>query len=95
MFITNSLHEYLVVGKDRPPFHASHHVIAITFLLVGVITFSILFVFTLVLNQNHTAMAQPPPNGNFFQIDNVTFSHNSATVNMFHCTMLWEGKVIL
>ena len=81
MFITNPLDEYLLVGKDRPPFHASHHVTAITFLLVGIITISILFVFTLVLNQNHTAMAQPPPNGTSFQIDNVTFSHNRASVN--------------
>jgi hypothetical protein len=49
----------VIVGKDKPTFHASHHVSAITFLLIGIIiTTSILFVFTLVLNQNHTAMAQ-------------------------------------
>jgi pimeloyl-ACP methyl ester carboxylesterase len=50
-----------MVGKDKPTFHASsHHVIAITFLLIGIIiTTSILFAFTFVLNQNHhTAMAQ-------------------------------------
>jgi hypothetical protein len=48
-----------MVRKDKPTFHASHHVSAITFLLIGIIiTTSILFVFTLVLNQNHTAMAQ-------------------------------------
>jgi pimeloyl-ACP methyl ester carboxylesterase len=49
----------MVVGKDKPSFHASHHVTAITFLLIGIIiTTTISFVFPLVLNQNHTAMAQ-------------------------------------
>jgi pimeloyl-ACP methyl ester carboxylesterase len=48
-----------MVGKDKPSFHASHHVTAITFLLIGIIiTTTISFVFPLVLNQNHTAMAQ-------------------------------------
>ena len=48
-----------MVGKDKPTFHASHHVTAITFLLIGIIiATSISFVFPLVLNQNHTAMAQ-------------------------------------
>jgi hypothetical protein len=52
-----------MVGKDKrdkPKFHTSHHVTAITFLLIGIITTDTLFVFTLVLNQNHTAMAQEP-----------------------------------
>jgi hypothetical protein len=59
-----------------------------------------LFVFTLVLNQNHTAIAQQQKlqgmqnnrtsssltkqqllNGNSFQIDNMTFSHRTASVN--------------
>src|SRR5215203_4902494 len=49
----------MVVGKDKPPFHASHHVNAITFLLIGIIiATTISFVFPIVLNQNHTAMAQ-------------------------------------
>jgi hypothetical protein len=49
----------MVVGKDKPSFHASHHVTAITFLLIGIIiTTTISFVFPIVLNQNHTAMAQ-------------------------------------
>ena len=47
-----------MVGKDIPKFHASHYVTAITFLMIGIITTGILFVFTLVLNQNHTAVAQ-------------------------------------
>jgi hypothetical protein len=47
-----------MVGKDKR-IPASHHVTAITFLIIGIIiTTSILFAFTLVLNQNHTAMAQ-------------------------------------
>jgi hypothetical protein len=46
--------------KRQPLFRASHHVTAITFLLIGIIiiTTSISFVFPLVLNQNHTVMAQ-------------------------------------
>ena len=49
-----------MVGKDKPTFHASHHhVTAIMFLLIGIIiTRSISFVFQLVLNQNHPAMAK-------------------------------------
>ena len=41
----------------------------------------ILFVFTLVLNQNHTVMAQQGPNGTSFQLGNMTFSHRLASVN--------------
>ncbi|MFL6384862.1 MAG: alpha/beta fold hydrolase, partial [Nitrososphaeraceae archaeon] len=70
-----------MVGKDKPSYHAQHHVTAITFLIFGIITTSTLFVFTLVLNQNHTAMAQQLPNGNSFQMDNMTFSHHTASVN--------------
>src|SRR5919106_4194645 len=82
MLITNRRLNYLIDGKDKSTFHASHHVIAITFLLIGIITISILFVFTLVLNQNHTAMAQQQqPTGNSFQIDNMTFSHHTTSVN--------------
>jgi pimeloyl-ACP methyl ester carboxylesterase len=48
-----------MVGKDKPSFHASQYVNAITFLLIGIIiTTSMSFVFPIVLNQNHTAMAQ-------------------------------------
>ena len=67
----------MVVGKDKPVFHASHHGTAITFLLIGIITTtSILSVFTLVLNQNHTAMAQQQQqsNGTYFQIDNKQYA---------------------
>ena len=89
-----------MVGKDKPSFHASHHVNAITFPLIGIIiATSISFVFPLVLNQNHTAMAQqqlqanqtfspsveeqqqPTLEGTSFQIDNMTFSHNTVSVN--------------
>ena len=50
----------MVVGKDKPSFHALHHMSAITFPLIGIIIIatSISFVFPIVLNQNHTAMAQ-------------------------------------
>src|ERR687896_1800004 len=72
------------MGKINPH-PASHHVTAITFLLIGIIATGILFAFTLVLNQNHTAMAQqqqqPTLEGISFQIDNMTFSHHMASVN--------------
>ena len=73
-----------MVGKDKPTFHASSHpVTAITFLMIGIISMGILFVFTLVLNQNHTAMAQKQLTleGISFQIDNMTFSHHTASVD--------------
>ena len=43
-----------MVGKDKPKFHtSSHHVTAITFLMIGIIiTTGILSVFTPVSNQN-------------------------------------------
>jgi hypothetical protein len=73
-----------MVGKDEPTFHASsHHVTAITVtLLIGIIIIrtSILSAFTLVLNQNHTAMAQQQLSGTSFQLDNMAFSHNTALV---------------
>jgi pimeloyl-ACP methyl ester carboxylesterase len=72
----------MVMGKDKTAFQTSHHGTAITFLLIGIIiTTSISSAFTLVLNQNHTATAQQQPNGTSFQIDNVTFSHNTTSVN--------------
>jgi pimeloyl-ACP methyl ester carboxylesterase len=82
--ITNQGTGSVMVGKDKSTFHASHHVTAITFLLIGIIATGILFAFTLVLNQNHTAMAQqqqPTLEGISFQIDNMTFSHHTASVN--------------
>jgi hypothetical protein len=56
--------------RDRSKFRAPYYVTAIT---IGIITTSILFVGTLVLNQNHTAMAQQQqqPNGTSFQMDNM------------------------
>jgi hypothetical protein len=72
-----------MVGKDKR-IPASHHVTAITFLMTGIITTSILFVFALALNQNYTAMAQqqqPTLEGISFQMDNMIFSHHMATVN--------------
>src|SRR4029079_2826751 len=72
-----------MVGKNKSTFHASHHITAITFLLIGIITTGTLFVFIPVLYKNHTAMAQQQqqPTGNSFQMDNMTFSHHTASVN--------------
>jgi pimeloyl-ACP methyl ester carboxylesterase len=69
-----------MVGKDTK-LYASHYVTAITFPMIGIIATSILFVFTLVLNENNTAVAQQQPMGTVFEIDNMTFSHNTASVN--------------
>jgi hypothetical protein len=62
-----------MVGKDKPAFHTTYHVTAITFLLIGIVATGILFAFTLVLNQNHTAMAQQQQqlSGISFQVDNT------------------------
>src|SRR6187200_1126608 len=73
-----------MVEKDKR-IPASHHVITITFVMTGIIATGSLFAFPLVLNQNHTAMAQQQqqqqPNGNSFQMDNMTFSHHTVSVN--------------
>jgi pimeloyl-ACP methyl ester carboxylesterase len=84
MLITNRGPGSVMSKKDKSTFHVSHHVTAITFLLIGIIATGILFSFTLVLNQNHTAMAQqqePTLEGISFQIDNMTFSHHTTSVN--------------
>jgi hypothetical protein len=49
-----------MVGNDKPELYASHDVISITFLLIGIIA-TVIFAFTLVLSQNHIAMAQQQP----------------------------------
>jgi hypothetical protein len=51
--------------------HAPYHVTAITFRGIGIIVIGI-FVCTLVLNQNHTAMTQQQPTSMSFQMDNMT-----------------------
>jgi hypothetical protein len=49
----------MVVSKDKTTFHTSHNGTTITFLLIGIIiTTSISSAFALVLNQNHTVIAQ-------------------------------------
>ena len=46
----------MVVGKDKTAFYTSHHVTAITFLLIGIIiTTSISFVFPLVLSLKYNS----------------------------------------
>ena len=77
---------FAMVMKHRLTLHTSHITTATTFLLMAIITTGTLFAFPLVLNQSHTAMAQGQQqqsqfSGNSFQIDNMTFSHHTASVN--------------
>ena len=70
-----------MVRKDKSTFHTSRHITA-TVLLMVITTTSTLFVFTVVLLKSHTAMAQQPQlNSNSFQLDDMTFFHNTASVN--------------
>jgi len=49
---------------DNSILNLPFHVKTIPFLMIGIILTGILFVFTLVINHNHTAMArQQQPNG--------------------------------
>jgi hypothetical protein len=66
----------------KSTFHAPYDVLTITFLMISIIAAGI-FVSTLVLNQNHIAMAQQQEqlSGNSFQINNMTFSHHTTSVN--------------
>jgi pimeloyl-ACP methyl ester carboxylesterase len=57
---------------------------ATTFLLIAITATGTLFASLLVLNQNHTAMAQQQGQqlaGTSFQMGNMTFSHNTVFVN--------------
>ena len=75
--------------KDNSSFHLSFYMTAIMFLTILIVTTGILFVSSLILNQNHTAIAQRQqpqeqplvPKDISFDIDNVTFSHHIASVN--------------
>ena len=67
--------------KNRSLSHAPFHSIA-TFLLIGIVMTGTFFVFTLILNQNYTVMAQQQGlNGTSFQMGNMTFSHHLVPVN--------------
>jgi alpha/beta hydrolase fold len=80
--ITNRRPDYIMVRKDESTFHTSRRMTATTFLLIAIITTGTLFAFPLVLNQSHTAMSQQQQlSGNSFQIDNMTFSHHTTSVN--------------
>src|SRR5215831_6931049 len=78
-----------MVGKDERKFHTSLHVTTITLLLIGIIiTSGTLSAIPLALNLNHSVMAQVQQqqqqlqaSGNSFQMGNMTFSHNMASVN--------------
>jgi pimeloyl-ACP methyl ester carboxylesterase len=72
--------------KDNSSFHLSFYMTAM-FPAILIVATGILFVSSLILNQNHTAIAQQPQEQALaskdisFDIDNVTFSHHTATVN--------------
>src|SRR6476620_1018526 len=82
--------------KDRSLYHVPYHS-RTKFLLIGIITTGILFVFTLVLNQNHAVMAQQGLNGTSFQMGNMTFSHRLASVNgiQLHYVIGGHGKPLV
>jgi pimeloyl-ACP methyl ester carboxylesterase len=74
-------------GEDNFVFHPSYLLTAKTFFILGIIVTSIFSSALILLNQNHAAMAQQRQqqqlhaNGNSFQLGNMTFSHNMASVN--------------
>ena len=81
----------MIFGEDRriPALHNG----ILTFLITGIISTSILFVFAVVLNQDQIAMGQQPTlEGTSFQIDNVTFSHHIAPVNGIQIHYVIGGK---
>jgi pimeloyl-ACP methyl ester carboxylesterase len=78
--------------KDKSTtLHAPCHVRAVTFLTIGIIIITGIFVCTLIFNQYHTAIAQQQQQqqqeqslaskGISFEIDDVTFSHHMASIN--------------
>jgi hypothetical protein len=89
MFITNQRPDVVMNKKDNSSSFSlfSFRVKAIPFLMIVIIIVTgILFVSSLVLNQNQTAIAQqqeqPIVTKNIsFDIDNVSVSHHMASVN--------------
>jgi hypothetical protein len=78
-----------MAGKDKPSFHVSHHVNAITFPLIGIIiATSMSFVFPIVSNQNYNAMAQQQllqqqPQQQQQMQANQTFTPNTQVLEQF------------
>ena len=78
-------------GKDNFVFHISYLLMAKKLFILGIIITSVFSSTLILLNQNHVAMAQQQQqqqqlqqlqtNGNSFQLGNMTFSHNMASVN--------------
>src|SRR5262245_57947694 len=70
-------------GKDNHAWNVSYYLSAITFPTIGIITTGIFCCTLVLLNQNHPAMAQQQQQStdNSFKIDNMTFSHHTASVN--------------
>ena len=68
-------------GKDNYAWNTSYYLSAIIFPIIGIIATGIFGGTLILLNQNYPAMAQQQPNGNSFEIDNMTFSHHTASVN--------------
>jgi cephalosporin-C deacetylase-like acetyl esterase len=73
-------------GKDNFVFHISYLLMAKKLFILGIIITSVFSSTLILLNQNHVAMAQQQQqqlqtNGNSFQLGNMTFSHNTASVN--------------
>ena len=86
-----------MVGKDKPTLHASHHhVTAITFLLIGIIiiTTSISFVFPLVLDQNHPAMAQQQQQSQANQTTLHLYSQIRTNYSLPLAWVRWDGRQI-
>jgi alpha-beta hydrolase superfamily lysophospholipase len=75
-------------GKDNFGFRPSCLLMTKQLFILGIIVTSIFSSVLILLNQNQFALAQqqqqeqqPQTNGNSFQLDNMTFSHNTASVN--------------
>ena len=80
--------------KEESTFHASYHMMTITFIMIGIM--SCIFS-TLVLKQNHTAIAQQQATGIYFQMDNMTFSHYTVSVNgiQMHYVIGGQGDPVI
>jgi pimeloyl-ACP methyl ester carboxylesterase len=69
-------------GKDNYAWNKSYYLSAIIFPIISIIAIGIFGGTLILLNQNNPAMAQQQqPNGNSFEIDNMTFSHHTVSVN--------------
>jgi hypothetical protein len=105
-FITSQQVDFLMNEEGNSILNLSLHVKTIMFLMIGIIIVTGISVGSLMFNQNQPAIAQQPRQQQeqaltskdiSFQMGNMTFSHNTASVNgiQLHYVIGGQGDPIV